>query len=61
MRAGIAEVVVGREDHALRAAARTISAASAAVIASGFSQSTCLPAAIAAIACGWCFSFVVEM
>ena len=43
------------------AAARTISAASAVVIASGFSQSTCLPAAIAAIACGWCFSLVVEM
>lgn len=42
-------------------AARTISAASAGVIASGFSHSTCLLAAIATSACGWCYSLVMEM
>ena len=60
VRPGVAEVVVGGEDDALASAARTISAASAAVMASGFSQSTCLPAAMAARAWARCFSLVEE-
>jgi hypothetical protein len=35
--------------------------ASATLIAKGFSHNTCLPAAIAAMACGKCFSLVVEI
>ena len=40
-------------------AARAISTASVSVIASGFSQSTCMPAATAAIVMGWCDEFGV--
>jgi hypothetical protein len=50
VRPGVAQVMVRREDHAGRIGGTYHSAASAAVIASGFSQRTCFRAAIAAIA-----------
>ncbi len=45
-----------------RAAASAISSAWASVRAIGFSHQTCLPAAIAAMAMGWCnwFGVVIE-
>ena len=43
------------------AAAATSSAACAGSIARGFSHTTLMPAAITASACGWCWSFGVQM
>eukprot|EP00441_Pelagodinium_beii_P001823 CAMPEP_0197692206 /NCGR_PEP_ID=MMETSP1338-20131121/110762_1 /TAXON_ID=43686 ORGANISM="Pelagodinium beii, Strain RCC1491" /NCGR_SAMPLE_ID=MMETSP1338 /ASSEMBLY_ACC=CAM_ASM_000754 /LENGTH=48 /DNA_ID= /DNA_START= /DNA_END= /DNA_ORIENTATION= len=45
----------------LASAAAYISSASAAVVAKGFSQSTCLPAAMAISACSLCSGVIVPM
>jgi hypothetical protein len=61
VRRGVAQVWLVAITTPARSQARSIASASSTLSASGFSHSTCLPAAAACRVCSRCSSFVVLM